>query len=58
MMVGCFADMWTRRLGLFLLLAVIAHAGQPEPPGQVTDGKAVHEAYLFAHMMHGDYGRL
>ena len=24
----------------------------------MKDGKAVHEAYLFAHMMHGDYGRL
>jgi len=30
----------------------------PDPPGQIRDGKAVHEAYLFAHMMHGDYGRL
>jgi len=31
---------------------------QPEPPGQVKDGNAVNEAYLFAHMLHQDYGRL
>jgi hypothetical protein len=31
----------------------------PEPPGQVKPGeKAVHEAYLFAHMTDADYGRL
>lgn len=31
----------------------------PEPPGQVPKGQpAKHEAYLFAHMMHEDYGRL
>jgi len=47
-----------RWIGLSLLLTVAVNGGQPEPPGQVTDGKAVHEAYLFAHMMHGDYGRL
>lgn len=34
-------------------------AEQPDPPGQVKPGeKAVHEAYLFAHMMEGDYWRL
>jgi len=35
-------------------------AGQmPDPPGQVGgDASPRHEAYLFAHMMHGDYGRL
>ena len=34
-------------------------AQQPDPPGQVNPGeKAVHEAYLFAHMTHEDYGRL
>lgn len=32
--------------------------GMPDPPGQAADGKAVNEAYLFAHMMHQDYGRL
>ena len=35
-----------------------AGAQQPDPPGQATDGKPVHQAYLFAHMMHGDYWRL
>lgn len=50
---------------LFLLMASVfsfaatAVAQQPNPPGQVTDGsKPVNDAYLFAHMMHGDYGRL
>ena len=47
-----------KSVGLFLLLASIACGGQPGPPGQVKEGGAVHEAYLFAHMMHGDYGRL
>lgn len=31
---------------------------QPDPPGQVKDGKPEYEAYLFAHMVEGDYGRL
>jgi len=31
----------------------------PDPPGQAGSGeKPVHEAYLFAHMLHGDYWRL
>jgi hypothetical protein len=31
----------------------------PDPPGQVAEGEApVNGAYLFAHMMHGDYWRL
>jgi hypothetical protein len=34
-------------------------AQMPDPPGQVEPGeKPKYEAYLFAHMMHGDYGRL
>ncbi len=52
-------------LSLFLvgvLIELFAHAGinagQPDPPGQAQNGPAIHEAYLFAHMMHGDYGRL
>lgn len=41
------------------LIASAATAKQPDPPGQVaTGGKAVNEAYLFAHMTHADYGRL
>ncbi|MFB3826458.1 MAG: glycosyl hydrolase family 43 [Bryobacteraceae bacterium] len=32
---------------------------QPDPPGQIRDGsKARNEAYLFAHMIQGDYGKL
>lgn len=48
-----------------LLLSALASAGlatraqMPDPPGQVGDGApARHQAYLFAHMVHGDYGRL
>jgi hypothetical protein len=36
-----------------------ARAQMPDPPGQVQAGEIPkYEAYLFAHMMHGDYGRL
>ncbi|MFZ5828834.1 MAG: glycoside hydrolase family 43 protein [Planctomycetota bacterium] len=58
---------WTRpAIGssiLVVLAAVFAAAPvcaqMPDPPGQVGPGVAAkHEAYLFAHMMHGDYGRL
>ena len=41
-----------------LWFASAALAGQPDPPGQAMGSPPVHEAYLFAHMMHGDYGRL
>ena len=42
-----------------LLLATASYGQMPDPPGQVAAGKQpVHEAYLFAHMMQGDYGRL
>jgi hypothetical protein len=42
-----------------LLLVVTGEAQMPDPPGQVGPGEtAKHEAYLFAHMMEGDYGRL
>ncbi|MEH0156389.1 hypothetical protein V6R21_19735 [Limibacter armeniacum] len=41
-----------------LLFSGIAFGQQPDPPGQVKNGKPVHEAYLFAHMTHADYGRL
>ncbi len=38
---------------------IAAAAQMPDPPGQVKPGrKSVYEAYLFAHMMEGDYGRL
>jgi len=37
----------------------LALAQMPDPPGQVPPGvPAKNEAYLFAHMMHGDYWRL
>ena len=42
-----------------LCLAQPGHAQMPDPPGQVGPGeKAKYEAYLFAHMMNGDYGHL
>jgi len=48
----------TKQIGLLLLLTSIVYGGQPDPPGQVLSGSPVHEAYLFAHMIHSDYGRL
>ncbi|MAT72148.1 MAG: glycosyl hydrolase family 43 [Planctomycetaceae bacterium] len=50
--------------GALILLAIAvstpaARGQMPDPPGQVAADEApVHEAYLFAHMMEGDYGRL
>lgn len=42
-----------------VLMTVVARAQMPDPPGQVAPGeKPKYEAYLFAHMMDGDYGRL
>lgn len=42
-----------------LFAAGFGWAQMPEPPGQVRPGETpVHEAYLFAHMLHGDYGHL
>ena len=42
-----FASVWTARAQL------------PDPPGQVKPGETPkYEAYLFAHIMDGDYGRL
>ncbi|MEJ0089848.1 MAG: glycoside hydrolase family 43 protein [Limisphaerales bacterium] len=42
-----------------LILTGSAKAQMPDPPGQVGPGeKPKYEAYLFAHMMQGDYGRL
>ena len=35
-----------------------AYGDQPDPPGQSVGKKPVNEAYLFAHMVHKDYGRL
>lgn len=44
---------------LSLFLAAPARAQMPDPPGQVGPGETPkYEAYLFAHMMEGDYGRL
>lgn len=40
-------------------VVTLARAQMPDPPGQVAPGeKPVHEAYLFAHMLQGDYWRL
>jgi hypothetical protein len=43
---------------LFFWFSIQIFAQQPNPPGQAEDENAVHEAYLFAHMTHHDYGRL
>lgn len=42
-----------------VLVAAASRAQMPDPPGQCVPGeKPKNEAYLFAHMMEGDYGRL
>jgi hypothetical protein len=42
-----------------VVVAVSAAAQMPDPPGQAVPGEApAHEAYLFAHMVHEEYGRL
>ena len=44
---------------MFVVFGASAVAQMPNPPGQVMPGeKPKHEAYLFAHMLQGDYGRL
>jgi hypothetical protein len=44
---------------IILLLTASVQAQMPNPPGQVVPGEQPkYEAYLFAHMMQGDYGRL
>ena len=44
---------------LSLPMISTARAQQPEPPGQAKPVEAPkNEAYLFSHMMSGDYGRL
>lgn len=55
----------TRRLNPFAILLLLlggfgpGFAQMPDPPGQVAPGvRPANEAYLFAHMRHGDYGRL
>ena len=49
-----------RLLLLFICtIPAFGRAQMPEPPGQTGPGEIpVNEAYLFAHMMHEDYGRL
>lgn len=45
-------------LNTFLWIC-LSQAQMPDPPGQVQPGETPkYEAYLFAHMMEGDYGRL
>ena len=49
------------RITLILLLltfAMSSNAQQPFPPGGSKSGESVNQAYLFAHMKHGDYGHL
>lgn len=50
-----------RVLGLLIVFFLYQPlvAQQPDLPGQVEPGEPpVNQAYLFAHMMHGDYGKL
>ncbi len=42
----------------FALLNGVVAGQQPDPPGQAKGRPPKFEAYLFAHMVHGDYGRL
>jgi hypothetical protein len=56
-----FSQFWlSLLLTVNVVLAVVSvQAQMPNPPGQVKPGTPPkHEAYLFAHMMHGDYWRL
>ncbi|HEY5913261.1 MAG TPA: glycosyl hydrolase family 43 [Verrucomicrobiae bacterium] len=42
-----------------VLWTATCEAQMPDPPGQVAPGETrKYEAYLFAHMLHGDYWRL
>ncbi len=43
---------------MLLMFFTSAHAQQPNPPGGALSGKAINQAYLFAHMKQSDYGRL
>jgi len=45
-------------ISLLSALVINAVCQQPDPPGQVKNGNPINEAYLFAHMLHQDYGRL
>ncbi len=46
-------------VNLTTTLTLSAFAQMPDPPGQTMGGEApINQAYLFAHMMEGDYGRL
>lgn len=50
-----------KKIALALALLVYlasASCQQPDPPGQTGDEPALNQAYLFAHMMHSDYGKL
>jgi hypothetical protein len=48
---------WIILTGFFLTITCISQ--MPDPPGQVQPGEAPkNEAYLFAHMLQGDYWRL
>lgn len=43
---------------IFPLFMITTYGQQPDPPGQAENEAPLNEAYLFAHMMHKDYGKL
>src|SRR6516225_3199201 len=44
--------------GAALLIAHLVRGQQPDPPGQAKGTQPKYEAYLFSHMVDGDYGHL
>lgn len=58
-LAACNAIRCVFAAALVLGVGMAGRAQMPDPPGQPAQGVAPkHEAYLFAHMMHGDYWRL
>lgn len=47
-----------KRFAAVLLAAGAAWCQQPDPPGQAKGAPPKYAAYLFSHMVDGDYGRL
>ncbi|HWB85928.1 MAG TPA: glycoside hydrolase family 43 protein [Bryobacteraceae bacterium] len=52
-----YKTQWTAATAA-ILFAAVAWSQQPDPPGQSNGASPEYEAYLFSHMVDGDYGRL